>query len=183
MDLTTFDIVGPKLLAARVFKDNRGFFTERFRNDVWSQIEPGHRGFIQDNYSWSKYGVLRGLHFQINPGQGKLVSCVHGSILDVIVDIRSKSNTLGKYIAMELTGVEPKWLWVPPGFAHGFLVTSPGGAAVLYKVDQPYSPQSEHSLLWSDKTLNIDWPVKEPIISEKDSIAPSFSDYLTRPLY
>jgi dTDP-4-dehydrorhamnose 3,5-epimerase len=178
MNVTNFDIAGPALLTLRRFADDRGFFTERFRADQWHAAFPAHQGFIQDNYSWSKPNVMRGLHYQVNPDQGKLVTCVQGTIVDVAVDIRPTSPTFGRNILVELSAHEPSWFWIPSGFAHGFVVTSPEGAGVLYKVDQPYSPKTEGAIRWDDPELAIPWPVQAPILSDKDQAAPSFREYL-----
>lgn len=178
MNCEKFEIEGPLLITSKKFDDDRGFFTERFRVDKWQEFVPGHKGFVQDNYSWSKFGVLRGMHFQFEPGQGKLVSCVQGAVLDVIVDIRAKSPTLGRHLKVELTGVEPRWLWVPVGFAHGFLVTSAEGAGVLYKVDAYWNGKGEGAIRWNDPDLAIPWPNANPVLSSKDAEAPSFRDYL-----
>ncbi len=180
MQAKSFSIAGPVLIQTRTFEDARGFFTERFRVDQWKQLFPQHEGFIQENYSWSKPGVLRGLHYQFNPDQGKLVTCMEGCIVDVIVDIRLQSETLGQHIKVELDSRNPAWLWVPPGFAHGFVVTSAQGAGVMYKVDQPYSPTTEGAIAWNDPDLKIDWPIADPQISPKDASAPSFQSYLQR---
>lgn len=178
MEFTECELEGPLLIKTRQFEDQRGFFTERFRLDHWRERMPQHPGFIQDNFSWSKAGVLRGLHYQFNPDQGKLVTCVQGSVSDVIVDIRKHSKTLGKYLKFELNSADPKWLWVPPGFAHGFVVTSTEGAGVLYRVDQPYSPKTEGAIAWNDRDLNIDWGVRAPLVSDKDAAANRFADFL-----
>lgn len=183
MKITKAELSGPALISVRKFTDDRGFFTERFRVDQWRQNFPDHSGFIQDNYSWSKYGVLRGLHFQFNPDQGKLVTCVEGAITDVIVDIRKSSPTFGHHLTFNLSAAEPQWLWVPPGFAHGFVVTSPNGAGVMYKVDAPYSPATEGAIRWNDSDLNISWPIKDPVLSPKDAAAPSFKDYVSKPTH
>lgn len=177
MQIERFSIDGPALIETRIFQDARGFFTERFRDDQWASLFPDHPGFIQDNYSWSKFGVLRGLHYQFNPDQGKLVTCVQGSIMDVVVDIRPKSSTFGKHIHVVLKAERPEWFWIPPGFAHAFIVTSEHGAGVLYRVDQPYSPTTEGAIKWNDPDLNINWPIALPLVSEKDDAAPSFAKY------
>jgi dTDP-4-dehydrorhamnose 3,5-epimerase len=177
MQIEKTELQGSAVLTPRRFGDDRGFFTERFRVDKWREFFPHHTGFLQDNYSWSQYAVLRGLHFQSDPAQGKLVTCMSGSIVDVIVDIRTQSPTFGKHLKFNLNGEAPIWVWVPPGFAHGFIVTSPQGAGVLYKVDQPYTPSTEGSIRWSDADLAIDWGIAKPLLSGKDAEAPSFSDY------
>lgn len=173
MEIQKFEIEGPLLIKLRSFQDNRGFFVERFNSAKF-----GDNGlptnFIQDNFSRSQPNVLRGLHFQMNPPQGKLVSCTTGEIFDVAVDVRPNSPTYGKHISVTLNGDTPSWLWIPAGFAHGFCVTSKTPADVLYKVDAPYSPGTEKSLLWSSNVLGINWPIKNPILSDKDKIAPEF---------
>lgn len=179
MNTKTFHIEGPTFIELRKFDDDRGFFTERFRMDQWKELFPLHSGFIQDNFSSSKYKVLRGLHYQFNPDQGKLVGCMHGSILDVVVDIRPNSKTLGQHLKVELNADSPAWFWVPPGFAHGFVVTSPEGASVMYKVDAPYSPKTEGAIAWNDPDLKIEWPFSDPLVSPKDAAAQSFKDFLS----
>jgi dTDP-4-dehydrorhamnose 3,5-epimerase len=176
MNIQQLEIPGLALIECKRFTDDRGFFTERFRADLWKKWQPEHGGFIQDNYSWSKVGVLRGLHYQLNPGQGKLVTCLQGRILDVAVDLRRNSPTFGKHFKLELDSQQPRWLWIPVGFAHGFVVLSPEGAGVMYKVDAPYAPASEGSIVWNDPKLAIDWGIREPILSDKDRVAPSFAD-------
>ncbi|MBX3021247.1 MAG: dTDP-4-dehydrorhamnose 3,5-epimerase [Bdellovibrionales bacterium] len=183
MEVVQTHLNGVCLIIPRCFLDLRGFFTERFRVDLWQQHFPEHGGFIQDNYSWSKAKVLRGLHYQAEPVQGKLVTCVAGSILDVVVDLRKGSQTYGEYDAFSLSAEKPQWLWVPPGFAHGFFVTSDSGAGVAYKVDSLYNPKTEGSLRWNDPTLNIDWPDKNPILNEKDKLADLFLDYDKNPRF
>lgn len=178
MNIQPLELKGAALITLRKFGDNRGFFNERFRVDQWQAAFPEHTGFIQDNYSWSKPGVLRGLHCQLGPDQGKLVTCIEGSIVDVIVDIRPDSPTFKRHLKVSLSADEPQWLWVPPGFAHGFVVTSAGGAGVLYKVDQPYTPKAEWAIHWNDPELAIEWPAAHPILSEKDDAAPSLREFL-----
>lgn len=177
-----YKLSGIKLLELKVFADDRGFFTERFRASWMSDLgltEP----LVQDNFSRSKFGTLRGLHYQHSPGQAKLVTCLTGSILDVVVDIRKNSPTLGQFECIPLSGAKPECLVVPAGFAHGFIVTSSEGADVLYKVDSFWNPKTEGSILWSDPDLNIPWPQSQPLLSAKDAVAASWKSYLENPIF
>lgn len=167
MDIQKFDIEGPLLITLNTIHDNRGFFVERY-NEVKFKSLGLPTNFIQDNFSRSAYGILRGLHFQYSPPQGKLVTCTRGEIFDVAVDIRQNSPTLGKHIAANLNGDHPALLWIPAGFAHGFCVTSKDGADVFYKVDNPWNGAGEGCILWNDPQLDINWPIKNPILSTKD---------------
>lgn len=176
-------LAGACILTTPVLRDNRGFFTERFREDKWKELFPDHPGFVQENYSWSAPRVLRGLHYQFTPAQGKLVTCVEGSVTDVIVDIRQDSPTFGRHLMLELKAEEPRWLWIPPGFAHGFAVTSTDGAGLLYKVDAHYQPGGESAIAWNDGELAIAWPILNPIISEKDQKAPPMKVYREHPKF
>lgn len=169
MEIQTFNIDGPKLVTLRAFTDNRGFFVERFNLSKFADLGLP-TNYVQDNFSFSQYGVLRGLHFQAAPDQGKLVSCTRGEIFDVAVDIRKSSKTFGKHISVTLRGDAPALFWIPAGFAHGFCVTSNDGADVLYKVDNAWSPKGEGCLAWDDKNLQIAWPISNPTISSKDMV-------------
>ncbi len=156
------------IIIPKIYKDKRGFFMETYNEAVFRKILGIKAKFIQDNHSKSKYGVLRGLHFQKPPyEQAKLVRCIKGKILDVIVDIRKNSPTYGKYYSVVLSSKNKKMLYIPRGFAHGFLVLSKE-AEVIYKVDNKYAPQYESGIIWNDPYLNIPWPIREPILSEKD---------------
>lgn len=173
MKTEKFDIDGPQLIHLDVFRDSRGFFVERYNQSKFEALSlPTH--FVQDNFSRSDYGVLRGLHFQTSPWQGKVVTCTRGEIFDVAVDIRPSSKTYGKHVSVKLTGDSPKLFWIPPGFAHGFCVTSKEGADVSYKVDTFWDPKSERCILWNDPSLAIQWPILKPTVSEKDSQAVRF---------
>ena len=130
---------------------------------------------MQDNFSRSNYKVLRGLHYQTDPQQGKLVTCLNGEIFDVCVDLRKSSSTYGQHISINLRGDEPSCLWIPPGFAHGFCVLSQNGADVMYKVDSAYNPKTEGCILWNAANLGVSWPIQDPILSEKD--AKGFTSY------
>lgn len=156
-----------KLLEPRVFGDERGFFMETFR-DEWFKQNVCNRTFVQENHSKSSKGVLRGLHYQTEHTQGKLVRVVVGAVLDVAVDMRRSSPTFGKWVGEILSADNKRQLWVPEGFAHGFYVLS-DSAEFVYKCTDYYHPQSEHSLLWNDATVGIDWQLDgEPSLSAKD---------------
>ena len=163
------------IITPKVFSDERGFFMETYKKEDFEKH--GIDGeFTQDNHSHSKRGVLRGLHFQIEPyAQAKIVRCTHGTILDVAVDLRLSSPTFGRYVGVVLSEENKKMLYIPRGFAHGFLVLSEE-ADVLYKVDNRYSPEHEGGLIWNDPDISIDWPVTEPILSEKDKKWPNLRE-------
>lgn len=160
---------GVLVLEPRLFRDERGFFYEAFNADVFAMhADVGlPTRFVQDNHSRSTEQVLRGLHFQLERPQGKLVTCVHGVIFDVAVDIRVGSPTFGRWISETLSGDEPRYLWIPPGFAHGFGVLSPV-ADVVYKCTELYSPSDDRGVLWSDERIGIEWPIRDPLTSVKD---------------
>ena len=167
---------GVVILTPHIFGDDRGFFFESFNEPVFQELTQLEEQFVQDNHSKSAKGVLRGLHYQLGKPQGKLVRVVEGTIFDVAVDIRRGSPTFGKWVGVELTAENKKQLWVPPDFAHGFVVTS-DAAQVLYKATDFYSPEHERSIIWSDETIAIDWPDlgMAPILSSKDAEAPNLS--------
>ncbi len=179
--ISQFPIQGPVLLTLRNYPDSRGFFTERYK-DEYKKLLSISTDFVQDNFSRSTKNVIRGLHMQHSPGQGKLISCVHGEILDVVVDIRKNSLTYGQHLSVALNGDEPTLFWIPAGFAHGFSVLSEV-ADVLYKVDCHYNAKNEMSILWNDPDLKIDWKVSTPIVSEKDGDSPSFKEYAQNPIF
>jgi dTDP-4-dehydrorhamnose 3,5-epimerase len=157
------------LIQPKIFEDGRGFFLESYQKERFA-IAGIHADFLQDNHSASTRGVLRGLHYQIRQPQGKLVRVVVGEVFDVAVDLRRHSATFGHWVGATLSAEKKNQLWVPPGFAHGFYVTSEK-AEILYKATDYYAPQWERSLLWNDPALGIDWPVingESPILSEKD---------------
>ena len=152
-----------------VFGDDRGFFYESFNAREFSQITGLSVNFVQDNHSRSAKNVLRGLHYQVRQPQGKLVRVISGAIFDVVVDIRASSPFFGRWVGVELSAENRRQLWVPPGFAHGFVVTS-DSAECLYKTTDYWSPSYERSILWNDPALAIDWPLTgEPMLSGKDS--------------
>jgi len=158
------------LVEPKVFPDDRGFFLELFKESVFStEIDTG---FVQDNFSHSVKGVLRGLHYQKNPkAQSKLVTVLRGEIFDVAVDIRKNSPTHGKWVGEILSKNNHKLLYIPEGFAHGFCVLSEE-ADIFYKVNREYSPENEKGILWNDPEINISWPIDKPLLQEKDSKFP-----------
>lgn len=166
---------GVFILEPRVFGDERGFFLESYNEKVFAELGITER-FVQDNHSSSRRNVLRGLHYQIQHPQGKLVRVAEGEILDVAVDLRRSSPTFGKWEAVRLSGENKRMLWIPPGFAHGFRVIS-DQAHVLYKATDFYSPESERTLAWNDPDLKIDWALDgDPIVSAKDQRGSSLRD-------
>jgi dTDP-4-dehydrorhamnose 3,5-epimerase len=161
----------------KVFGDERGFFMETYRNDFFTE-QTGSKPLVQDNHSKSAQGILRGLHYQLEHNQGKLVRVVQGSVFDVAVDLRQSSSTFGQWLGVELSAQNNRQLWVPEGFAHGFYVTSET-AEFVYKCTDYYHPQSEVSIKWNDPGLNIEWPLvdgKSPSLSAKDVVGTSFAD-------
>lgn len=176
------EIPDVKILEPAVFGDERGFFMETFRADEFVQ-QTGAKPFVQDNHSKSAHGILRGLHYQLEHTQGKLVRVVAGAVFDVAVDMRQSSPTFGRWVGVELSAENKRQLWVPEGFAHGFYVLTES-AEFVYKCTDYYHPQSEASLLWDDPSVGIDWPLVNdvtPKLSAKDlnglafAQAPKFS--------
>jgi len=163
------------IIEPKVFGDERGFFLETFQADRYSDLAGITLPFVQDNHSRSSKDVLRGLHFQKTKPQGKLVRVVRGEVYDVAVDIRSGSATYGQWEAVILSEENKTQFWVPPGFAHGFVVLSET-ADFEYKCTDYYDPSDEGSLLWNDPDLNIPWPIENPKLSEKDANAPLLAD-------
>ncbi len=156
------------VLEPKVFGDARGFFMESFNARAFRDLTGTDVQFVQDNHSRSARGVLRGLHYQIRQPQGKLVRVTAGAVFDVAVDLRRASPTFGRWVGVELSAENNRQMWVPPGFAHGFLVLS-DVADFLYKTTDYYAPGHERSLAWNDPTLGIDWPLKgEPLLAAKD---------------
>lgn len=157
------------ILEPRVFGDARGFFFESFNQRVFNEATGTNYNFVQDNHSRSAQGVLRGLHYQIRQPQGKLVRVVRGRVYDVAVDLRKSSPNFGKWTGVELSETNQRQIWIPPGFAHGFLVTSES-VDFLYKTTDYYAPQFERCIAWNDPILNIQWPVQgmEVWLSAKD---------------
>ncbi|MBA3913942.1 MAG: dTDP-4-dehydrorhamnose 3,5-epimerase [Acidobacteriales bacterium] len=175
MRVTPGKLRGVMILEPRVFSDDRGFFLESFNADVMTEIGIQEE-FVQDNHSYSHRNVVRGLHYQVQRAQGKLVRAVAGEILDVVVDLRRSSPTFGKWESVRLSGENRLMLWMPPGFAHGFRVISEG-AHVTYKATDTYFPGFERTVAWNDPQLKIDWELKgAPIVSEKDRAGVRFRD-------
>lgn len=160
----------------KVFGDDRGFFFESFSKKIFEEAIGRQIEFVQDNHSKSRKGVLRGLHFQKGENaQGKLVRCAAGEVFDVAVDIRKGSPTFGHWVGVHLSAENKRQLWIPEGFAHGFLTIS-DTAEFLYKATNYYAPSAEGSILWSDEMIGIEWPLSgAPELSAKDAIAPSFN--------
>jgi dTDP-4-dehydrorhamnose 3,5-epimerase len=169
------------IIEPRVLGDARGFFFESFNQRAFQQATGLDLHFVQDNHSRSARGVLRGLHYQVPPhAQGKLVRVVRGSVFDVAVDIRRDSPTFGKWVGVQLSEENHRQVWIPPGFAHGFMVTS-DSADFLYKTTAYYSPQHEQSIAWNDAELGIQWPCGiPPVLSAKDGSAPELRRALAR---
>lgn len=163
------------IIEPKVFDDDRGFFLEIFQTERYSQLAGINLPFVQDNYSRSTMGVLRGLHFQKTKPQGKLVRVVRGEVYDVALDIRKGSSTFGQWESVILSEENKRQFWIPPGFAHGFLVVS-GTADFEYKCTDYYNPSDEGSILWNDPDLNIPWPIDDPILSNKDARAERLVD-------
>ena len=168
MNVIQTAIPGVVIIEPKVFGDDRGFFYESYNQQRFEELTGTAPAFVQDNHSRSARGVLRGLHYQIQQTQGKLVRVTSGEVFDVCVDLRQSSPTFGKSVSVILSAENHRQIWVPPGFAHGFLVTS-DSAEFLYKTTDYYAPQYERSLLWNDPALGIEWPLQqEPLLSVKD---------------
>lgn len=178
MEFRTFDIQGPFEIMPRKIEDERGYFSEIFREDVFADCV-GRVHFVQDNQSLSvRPGTVRGLHFQAPPAaQGKLVRCLGGSLVDVVVDIRCASPTYGRWVAVELSPLRCNQLWVPAGFAHGFCTLEPN-TIISYRVSAYYSPQHDKGVAWDDPDIGIDWPaIADPdTLSNKDRVQPRLAE-------
>ena len=173
MKVTPTELAGVLVLEPKVFGDARGFFMESFNQKAFEQAAGFGANFVQDNHSCSARGVLRGLHYQVRQPQGKLVRVVRGAVFDVAVDVRRSSTHFGKWVGVELSDKNHRQLWVPPGFAHGFLVLSES-ADFLYKTTDYYAPEHERCIAWNDAALAIDWPLRAagivaPAVSSKDA--------------
>lgn len=173
MNIIDTPLAGIKIIEPRVFGDDRGYFYESHQHTRYQEanIPP----FVQDNISRSKKGTLRGLHYQKPNSQGKLVWVTHGTVWDVMVDIRTSSPTFKKWHAVELCAEKPTQIYIPPGFAHGFCVLS-DEAVFCYKCTDYYTPHAEHGIIWDDAELAIDWPIASPTLSAKDKEYPSISE-------
>ena len=174
MRVTPTALTDVLLIEPEVFSDNRGFFFESFNARRFAEATELDVAFVQDNHSLSRKGTLRGLHYQLEQPQGKLVRVIEGSIFDVVVDIRRSSPNFGHWVGQELSHENKKQLWVPPGYAHGFLTLS-DTAQVIYKTTDYYVPEDERNIIWSDETIGIDWPDLDspPILSPRDLDAPN----------
>ena len=174
MKVTPLNIPDVLLIEPQVFSDDRGFFFESFNQEEFEEAIGRKINFVQDNHSKSVKGVLRGLHYQLTPkAQGKLVRVIQGEVFDVSVDLRQSSPTFGKWVGEILSGDNKKQLWIPEGFAHGFLTLS-DTAEFLYKTTDFYSKDHQEAIQWNDKTIGIDWPREEVSLSSKDNAALSF---------
>jgi dTDP-4-dehydrorhamnose 3,5-epimerase len=176
LDIQKFQIEGLLLITPKPIHDERGFFVERYNQKRFSDAGLP-KDFSQDNFSRSFPKVLRGLHYQYQPTQLKLVTCLQGQILDVALDLRKGSPTFGRHETVSLSGNSLQWLLIPAGFAHGFSVISNTPADVLYKVDNPYSASAEGAIHWSDPELNINWQIENPIVSSKDQQSRSWNEF------
>lgn len=162
------------LIEPKVFHDERGFFMEVYKATEF-EINGIRYSFVQDNHSYSKKGVLRGLHYQLNPkAQGKIIRCIRGKILDVAVDIRKGSPWYGKWVAVELSEANKLMLWIPPGFAHGFVALE--DSEIIYKCTEQYDPALDRGIIWNDPAVSINWTVTDPILSAKDASLPLLKD-------
>lgn len=179
MKVTRTALPGVLLIEPLLHADARGFFTERFNQRDFARATGHDAPFVQDNHSQSQHAVLRGLHYQTREPQGKLVQVQSGRVFDVAVDLRECSPTLGQWIGLELCSAQPQQLWLPPGFAHGFLVLS-AQADVLYKTTTYYQPETEQVLAWNDPTLAIAWPLAAlraaPLLSARDAAGQAWPD-------
>jgi len=178
----TFD--GPLVISPKIYNDSRGYFYETWNKRVFDEVVKNNINFVQDNQSFSTKNTIRGLHYQINPeAQGKYVRATTGEIFDVIVDLRENSSTFTKWTGVKLTSINKKQLWIPPGFAHGFLTLS-SEAIVEYKVTALWNKELDRTLLWNDSTIAIEWPLTNkrisPKLSKKDLEAPKLKTIIDR---
>ena len=174
MNVIETKLPGVLVLEPDVFSDDRGFFLETWSSTRYEEL--GIKGpFVQDNVSFSKKGTLRGLHFQYPQSQGKLVQILSGEVVDVVVDIRKESPTFSQWISEVLSGANHRQMYIPPGLAHGFCVIS-DTAVFSYKCTDFYNPATENGIIWNDPDLNINWPIKEPVLSPKDANYPRLKD-------
>ena len=171
MKILETSLNGVLLIQPDVYEDDRGIFKVTFNESLYRKAKIEYK-YLQDNLSVSKKNVLRGLHFQKSNPQGKLVTCIRGQVLDVVVDIDKNSNTFGQYYSVTLSDSNHKQLWIPPGYAHGFYVLS-SAAHFLYKCTSYYDPNSESGIIWNDPALSIKWPTENPILSLKDQNLPT----------
>jgi|UniRef100_UPI004049FA35 dTDP-4-dehydrorhamnose 3,5-epimerase len=173
------DIKDVFIIEPMVLKDERGVFFESFQQQKFNKLISAEITFVQENESISKKNVLRGLHFQKPPfAQGKLVRVIAGSVIDVAVDIRKNSSTYGKHVAVELSAKNKRQLWIPAGFAHGFVALE-DDTVFQYKCTNYYNKAAEDALLWNDETLEINWEIQQPILSPKDELATTFNSFIS----
>jgi dTDP-4-dehydrorhamnose 3,5-epimerase len=176
MKATACEIPDVFIIEPKIFGDDRGFFYESFNAAAFREATGTTAEFVQDNHSRSQKGVLRGLHYQIANPQGKLVRVTQGAVLDIAVDIRRSSKTFGQWVGVELSAQNFRQLWIPQGFAHGFVVLS-DSAEFLYKTTDYYTPSAERCIRWDDPTLNIDWQLSQPpLLSAKDQVGTLLQD-------
>lgn len=178
MKLIDTKIAGLKIIEPTVFEDKRGYFFESFNQAQFCRAIGQEISFVQDNHSYSTKGVLRGLHYQLSPhAQGRLVRCVRGEVFDVSVDIRKSSPTFGQWVGVHLSAENKRQLWIPPGFAHGFLTLSEH-AEFLYKTTDYWAKDYEQAIIWNDPSIGIQWPDfdGQPLLSEKDQMAPRLAE-------
>jgi dTDP-4-dehydrorhamnose 3,5-epimerase len=176
MEINYFDIEGPFEIIPKIFKDNRGIFLESFRAEAINELGI-YKPFIQDNHSYSKKKVLRGIHFQLKPHeQAKLIKVAYGEAFDVAVDLRPGSATFGKYISVILNSETHNMFYIPEGFGHGFLALE--DCILQYKCTDYYHPDFDTGLIWNDPDLNISWPIKDPILSKKDTELPALKSFI-----
>lgn len=176
MHIKTTKLAGLLIIEPTVFGDDRGFFYESYNKRAFTELTGVTAEFVQDNHSKSGKNVLRGLHYQIQQSQGKLVRVTAGEVYDVAVDLRKSSPTFGQWAGVALSAANQRQLWIPEGFAHGFIVTS-DSAEFLYKTTDYWAPQFERSILWNDPALSIDWPLDgEPLLSNKDKLGTLLAD-------
>lgn len=173
MNVIETKLPGVLIIEPKVYGDHRGFFKETYQTERYSEVGI-ELSFVQDNHSRSQYGVLRGLHLQKTRPQGKLVSCSRGVVYDVAVDVNPNSDTFGQYVGVELTEDNHRQLWIPPGYAHGFCVLS-DVADFQYKCTDLFFPEDEGGLIWNDPEVAVDWPIKQPSLSEKDKQLPTLA--------
>jgi len=176
MDVCETKLKGVMIITPDVFEDSRGFFKESFNKKRYNEIGI-KENFVQDNQSYSYKDVLRGLHYQKQRPQGKLVSCNFGEVFDVAADINPNSPTFGNYVGVILSASNHKQLWIPPGYAHGFCVLSEQ-ANFIYKCTELYNSNDDYGVVWNDDILNIDWPISSPLLSQKDTMLPRLNKIL-----
>ena len=182
IEIAKVGLEGLLLVQTKVFQDARGFFMERYHEQDFKAAGLA-ANFVQDNHSRSNPGVVRGVHFQHSPAQGKLVGVVRGRVWDVAIDIRADSPSFGKFYSCELSAENGRFLWIPGGFAHGFCVLGDEPADVFYKVTEFYNPKLEGGINCLDPELRIPWPVEKPSVSDRDQTLGSFADYRRNPVF